>query len=66
MTDTHSTRSRRSVLRAGALGGGAAAVPTAFRASAARGTMPADRAALAVATPQIRNQVIYDWLEGIL
>jgi dienelactone hydrolase len=49
MTDTHSTRSRRSVLRAGALGGGAAAVLAAFRAGAA-GTMPADRAVLAAAT----------------
>jgi hypothetical protein len=66
MTDTHSTRSRRSVLCAGAIGGGTAAVLAAFRASAERGTMPADRAALAAATPQIRNQVVYDWLEGIL
>jgi hypothetical protein len=74
MTDTNSIRSRRSVLRAGALGRGAAA----FREGAACGTTAADRAALAAATsptaqfysapmaPQTRNQVVYDWLGGIL
>jgi dienelactone hydrolase len=49
MTDTHSTRSRRSVLRAGAFGGGAAAVLAAFGAGGAGGTRPADGAALAAA-----------------
>jgi dienelactone hydrolase len=49
MTDTHSTRSRRSVLRAGAFGGGAAAVLAAFGAGGAGGTRPVDGAALAAA-----------------
>jgi dienelactone hydrolase len=58
MIDTNSTRSRRSLLRAGALGGGAAAVLAAFRAGAAGGTTPADRAALAAATsPAVVNQI---------
>jgi hypothetical protein len=74
MTDTNSTRSRRSVLRAGALGRGAAA----FCEGAACGTTAADRAVLAAATsptaqfysapmaPHIRNLVVYHWLEGVL
>jgi len=74
MTDTNSTRSLRSVLRAGALGRGAAA----FRDGATCATAAADRAALAAATsptaqfypapmaPQIHNRVVYDWLEGVL
>jgi dienelactone hydrolase len=49
MTDTNSTRSRRSVLRAGGLAGGAAAV-AAYAAGAAGGTTRAGRAALAAAT----------------
>jgi hypothetical protein len=74
MIDTHNTRSRRSVLRAGALGGGAAAALAAFRAGAAGGTMPADRAALTAAispaVPQPMQNLFtlpdLDWLEGIL
>jgi hypothetical protein len=74
MPVSNSARSRRSVLRAGALGRGAAA----FREGAACGTTAADRAALAAATsptaqfysapmaPQIRNRVVYDYLEGAL
>jgi dienelactone hydrolase len=47
MTDTNSTHSRRSVLRAAALGGGAAAVLAALRAGE---PTPADRATLSAAT----------------
>jgi dienelactone hydrolase len=49
MTDTHSTPSRRSLLRTGALGGAALLAAAAYRGGAA-GTAPADRAALAAAT----------------
>jgi dienelactone hydrolase len=60
MTDTHSARSRRSVLRTGALGGGAAAVLAAFGAGAAGATMRADRAALAAATSPAVLQPMQD------
>jgi dienelactone hydrolase len=60
MTDTHSTRSRRSVLRAGALGGGAAVVLAAWRAGTAGGTTPADRAALAAAASPAAPQPMQD------
>jgi dienelactone hydrolase len=48
MTDTNSIRSRRSLLRAGALGGSAALA--AYAAGKAVGTAPVDRATLAAAT----------------
>jgi dienelactone hydrolase len=49
MTVTHSALSRRSLLRTGALGGGAA-VLAAYSAGTADGTAPVGRAALAAAT----------------
>jgi dienelactone hydrolase len=57
MTDTNSTRSRRSVLRAGALGGGAAAVLAALRTG---DPAPADRAALSAATLPAPSQPMQD------
>jgi hypothetical protein len=49
MTDTHSALSRRSLLRTGALGDGAA-VLAAYTAGTADGTAAVGRAALAAAT----------------
>jgi hypothetical protein len=62
MIDTHSPRSRRSVLRAGALGGGTAA---ALEINATTGHGEKFRCAL-MAGPRVRSQIVHDWLDGIL
>jgi dienelactone hydrolase len=58
--DTHSHRSRRSVLRTGALGGAAAAVLAAYGAGAAGDTTRTGRAALAAATSPAAPQPMQD------